>query len=160
MALPELYRYGREGKWFNLRRFTYYMFQGLLQVSAQGNRSRQERVLIASFPQSAIVYFIICYAYVTTSARTDGYNVGQYEMSTVMVIGAVMVANIFTGLNTDAWTVWVWFGVLFGPVLIWIYTVRTVWLMMYLSSALLTWALAIRPSTLSFHPQRSSRELR
>ena len=44
-------------------------------------------------------------------------------MATVMVIGAVMVANIFTGLNTDSWTGWVWFGVLFGPVLIWIYTV-------------------------------------
>jgi phospholipid-translocating ATPase len=40
-----------------------------------------------------------------------------------MVIGAVMVANAFTGMNTEVWTVWVWISVLVGPVLIWAYTV-------------------------------------
>jgi len=32
MTLPELYRYGREGHWFNLRLFIAYMFDGIVQV--------------------------------------------------------------------------------------------------------------------------------
>ncbi len=44
-----------------------------------------------------------------------------------MVIGAVMVANAFTGLNTDAWTGWVWFAVVFGPILIWLFTVSSLY---------------------------------
>jgi hypothetical protein len=34
MAVPELYRYGREGYWFNQKSFVVYMFDGLVQVSA------------------------------------------------------------------------------------------------------------------------------
>ena len=34
MAVPELYRYGREGYWFNQRSFVLYMFDGLVQVRA------------------------------------------------------------------------------------------------------------------------------
>ena len=34
-----------------------------------------------------------------------------------------MVANAFNGLNTAAWTGWVFFAVLIGPILIWAYTV-------------------------------------
>jgi len=33
MAIPELYRYGREGTWYGLRRFSAYMLDGILQVS-------------------------------------------------------------------------------------------------------------------------------
>lgn len=33
MALPELYWYGREGKWFGIRDFGIYMFDGVVQVS-------------------------------------------------------------------------------------------------------------------------------
>jgi len=33
-----------------------------------------------------------------------------------------MVSNFFTGLDTHAWTGWVFFSVLIGPVLIWVYT--------------------------------------
>ena len=33
--------------------------------------------------QSAVVYFLIYYAYMTTSSRPDGYDVYQYEFSTV-----------------------------------------------------------------------------
>jgi phospholipid-translocating ATPase len=33
MAVPELYRYGREGYWFNQTSFVLYMFDGLVQVS-------------------------------------------------------------------------------------------------------------------------------
>ena len=32
MALPELYRYGREGYWFNMRLFLAYMLDGVVQV--------------------------------------------------------------------------------------------------------------------------------
>jgi len=33
MALPELYRYGREGKWFGEKLFTIFMLDGVVQVS-------------------------------------------------------------------------------------------------------------------------------
>lgn len=33
MALPELYRYGREGKWFGVKLFSVFMFEGVFQVS-------------------------------------------------------------------------------------------------------------------------------
>ena len=39
-----------------------------------------------------------------------------------MIIAAVMVVNLFNGLNTYAWTGWVWFAVSIGVILIWIYT--------------------------------------
>jgi len=42
-----------------------------------------------------------------------------------MVIAAVMVSNVFTGLYTESWNGWVWFAVALGPVLIWVYTVST-----------------------------------
>jgi phospholipid-translocating ATPase len=32
MALPELYRFGREGEWFNYAVFTLYMLEGVYQV--------------------------------------------------------------------------------------------------------------------------------
>jgi hypothetical protein len=32
MALPELYRYGREGKWFGVKLFTVFMTEGVVQV--------------------------------------------------------------------------------------------------------------------------------
>jgi len=34
-----------------------------------------------------------------------------------------MVVNAFNGLNTSAWTGWVFFAVLIGPILIWLFTV-------------------------------------
>lgn len=33
MEIPELYRYGREGKWFGLGLFGLYMLDGVMQVS-------------------------------------------------------------------------------------------------------------------------------
>ena len=44
-----------------------------------------------------------------------------------MVIAAVMVANMFNGLNTSAWTGWVFFSVSIGIVLVWAYTVSPVY---------------------------------
>ena len=40
-----------------------------------------------------------------------------------MAFGAVFAANCFNGLNTSAWTVWVFFSVFIGEVLVWVYTV-------------------------------------
>ncbi|WVO15675.1 hypothetical protein L204_103336 [Cryptococcus depauperatus] len=102
MALPELYRRSREGRYFGLKRFFYYILEGTYQ--------------------SAVIYFFIHYTYVTTTTRGDGYDVYMYEMSTTQAIAAVMVANLFSGLNIDAWTGWVWFAVWFGPFLVWVFT--------------------------------------
>lgn len=35
MALPELYSYGREGRWYGLRHFISFMLDGIYQVSFQ-----------------------------------------------------------------------------------------------------------------------------
>ncbi|KAF8680867.1 Phospholipid-translocating P-type ATPase [Rhizoctonia solani] len=102
VTLPELYRYGREGRWFGVRVFALYMFDGIYQ--------------------SAVIFFFILYAYRSTSARTDGYDVGMYEFSTTMVVATVMAVNAFNGLNTRAWTGWVWFAVTIGVILVWAYT--------------------------------------
>ncbi|PPQ72110.1 hypothetical protein CVT24_002421 [Panaeolus cyanescens] len=102
MDVPELYWYGREGKWFGIRQFIVYMFDGVVQ--------------------SAIIFFLILYTYVTTSARSDGWQVSLYEFSTTMAFAAVFAANLFNGLNTSAWTGWVFFAVFLGCVLIWVYT--------------------------------------
>ena len=32
MAIPELYRFGREGSWYGLRLFSIYMLDGVYQV--------------------------------------------------------------------------------------------------------------------------------
>ena len=32
MAIPELYRYGREGKWFGTKLFSVFMLEGVVQV--------------------------------------------------------------------------------------------------------------------------------
>jgi len=102
MAIPELYRYGREHVWLGLGNFLAYMLDGAYQ--------------------SAVVFFLLLYSYKTTTARHDGYDVYMYEFSTTMVISAVMVVNAFHGLCTSAWTGWVWFAVTIGVILVWIYT--------------------------------------
>jgi len=102
MALPELYRFGREGTWFGLRPFIIYMVDGVYQ--------------------SAIIFFIITYGYFSPTARADGWDVGLYEFSTTMAISAVMVACLYNGLNTSVWTAWVFFAVFIGIILVWIYT--------------------------------------
>ena len=79
----------------------------------------------ANDPQSAIIFFFLLYTYVTTTSRTDGYAVYQYEFGTTMAVAAVMVATFFNGMNTIAWTGWVFFALGIGIVLIWAYTVRT-----------------------------------
>ncbi|KAF7295629.1 Phospholipid-transporting ATPase [Mycena indigotica] len=102
MALPELYHFGREGRWFGFKLFIVYMLDGVVQ--------------------SAIIFFIIRYTYATTTARSDGYNVYQYEFATTMAMTAILCANLFNGLNTNFWTGWVFFAVFLGIVLSWGYT--------------------------------------
>lgn len=41
-----------------------------------------------------------------------------------MAVATVTIANAFNGLNTWAWTGWVWFAVSIGIILVWAYTVR------------------------------------
>jgi len=103
MAVPELYRYGREGYWFNQTSFVLYMFDGLLQ--------------------SAIIYFLILFTYVSTTARKDGYSVYMYEFSTTMALSGTLVANLYTGFNSTAWTAWLFFAVSIGLIVEWLYTV-------------------------------------
>ncbi|KAF4608233.1 hypothetical protein EYR40_000577 [Pleurotus pulmonarius] len=102
MAFPELYRFGREGTWFSFKSFCIFMLDGVYQ--------------------SAIIFFLILYAYKSPTSRTDGYDSYLYEFSTTMVFAAVFTANCFNGLNTNVWTGWVFFAVLLGIVLLWAYT--------------------------------------
>jgi len=103
MAVPELYRYGREGYWFSQKSFVLYMLDGLMQ--------------------SAIIFFLILYTYISTTARKDGYDVYLYEFSTTMAICAALVANLFTGFNSTAWTAWLFFAVSIGLIVQWLFTV-------------------------------------
>jgi len=72
--------------------------------------------------QSALIFFLILYAYDTTTSRADGYAVYQYEFATTMAVSAVTAANLFNGMNTAAWTGWVFFAVALGIVIVWVYT--------------------------------------
>ncbi|KAF8205548.1 phospholipid-translocating ATPase [Mycena galopus ATCC 62051] len=102
MTLPELYRRGREGRWFGFTQFSLFMLDGIFQ--------------------SAVVFFFIRFAYETTTARTDGYAPYQFEFSTTMAVAAVLTANLYNGLNTAVWTGWVFFAMFLGIVLVWLYT--------------------------------------
>jgi hypothetical protein len=122
MALPALYRYGQEGKWFGPKLFSVFMVEGVVQVSRASYSQFTNVTRFAS--QSAIIYFILVYAYFSPSTRNDGYSVAQVEFSTTMVIAAATAANLFNGLCTKFWTAWVFFAVFIGIVLVWAYTVR------------------------------------
>lgn len=57
MAIPELYRYGREGLWFGVMPFCIYMMEGVYQVRVyiivdQGWLLIKNRVLLCSSPYS------------------------------------------------------------------------------------------------------------
>ncbi|EIN07067.1 phospholipid-translocating ATPase [Punctularia strigosozonata HHB-11173 SS5] len=102
IALPELYKFGREGTWFGTKLFLIYIADAIYQ--------------------SVVIFFFILYAYKQPTARPDGYDVYLYEFSTTMVISAVAAADLFVGLNTFAWTGWVFFAVFIGILLVWVYT--------------------------------------
>ncbi|KAK2466656.1 hypothetical protein APHAL10511_000914 [Amanita phalloides] len=103
MELPELYRYGRERYWFSLKQFFIYMFEGVVQT--------------------ALIFFFIFYTYAwSTSARRDGWNIFTDEFSTPMTFAAVIAANAFAGLTSTAITIWLVLCILFGIILIWVFT--------------------------------------
>ncbi|KAG8758981.1 hypothetical protein FRC14_006959 [Serendipita sp. 396] len=102
MSIPELYRYGREGTHFGLIMFSWYMLDAIFQ--------------------GALVFFVITFSYSLTTSRADGYGIAMYEYSATMVLATVMIVNLFNGLNTAAWTWWVFFAVSFGIVLVWAFT--------------------------------------
>ncbi|PLW09182.1 hypothetical protein PCASD_21506 [Puccinia coronata f. sp. avenae] len=102
MAVPELYSIGREGQLFGLRRFGMYMIQGIYQGS--------------------VCFFLITFAYDSTSPRSDGLDVGMNEVSTVVIIAIILVCNLFHGLDQAIWNWWLFVCVFLGPVLILIYT--------------------------------------
>ncbi|KAH9900868.1 phospholipid-translocating P-type ATPase [Cubamyces lactineus] len=102
MAMPELYRHSRNHEYFGTRLFLIYIFEAVCQ--------------------SVVIFFLILYSYTSTSARSDGYDVAEYEFSTNIAISAVMAANLFNGLNTHVWTGWIFFAVALGIVLVWAYT--------------------------------------
>ena len=103
MAVPELYKYGRKGKYFNHYLFLLYMIEGIIQ--------------------SVIIFFFCYYAYDKVTTRPDGYDVYIYEMSTTMVVASATACNLFNGLNIHSWTWWIVFGVFIGIFLIWAFTV-------------------------------------
>ncbi|KAJ6509889.1 phospholipid-translocating ATPase [Mycena vitilis] len=102
MAVPELYRFGRQGTWFNLRSFFVYVVDGIYQ--------------------SVVIFFFILYAYQSPTSRTDGYGMYINEFSTTMALSAVMVANTYTGLMATAWTFWIFFALFFGFAVVWGFT--------------------------------------
>jgi phospholipid-translocating ATPase len=102
MALPELYRYGRQQRYYGMKMFIYYIMEG--------------------WYQAAVIYFFLHFTYITTTARGDAYDVYIYEMSTTMAIAAVMVANLFHALNVDHWNWWTLGAIALGPFLVWVFT--------------------------------------
>ncbi|KAG6835961.1 hypothetical protein H0H93_012827 [Arthromyces matolae] len=104
MDVPELYHFGRSGSWFSLRSFFVYFTDGVYQ--------------------SLIIFFLILYTYYPSpSSRKDGYDVYLQEFSTTMALVSVMVANIFTGFNVNAWTWWIWFATFIGIIVVWVFTI-------------------------------------
>jgi len=103
MELPELYRYGRERYWFNLKLFFIYLLDGLVQ--------------------SVFITFPILYTYGwTTTARQDGRNTFLYEFSTPMVFSAVLAADTFAGITSTAWTIWLTVCIYLGVIVLWTFT--------------------------------------
>lgn len=82
MALPELYRYGREGLWFGTWPFIIYMMEGVYQVCLSIFALKFLDCKPSTL-QSAVVFFLILYSYISTTSRKDGYDIYMYEFSTV-----------------------------------------------------------------------------
>ena len=138
MAIPELYRYGREHYWYGTKIFIYFLFEAVYQVS----KLKDNQVFLADIAIS-LSSFISSFCMRTSPQPHDRTgmmlhftNFLQYEgsflcymidwiINQVMALSAVMSANLFNGLNTTAWTGWVFFAVLIGILLVWLYTVST-----------------------------------
>lgn len=94
MEVPELYRRSREGQYFGIKPYLICFVDGIYQ--------------------SVILFFFYAYSYDMTTARSDGYDIDLYEWSTALCIGSVLIANLYAGLNTRAWTWFIFGGVWAG----------------------------------------------
>ncbi len=63
--------------------------------------------------------------YVVHALHSTRYYILTKLVLQTIVIAAVMAADFFNGLNTHVWTWWVFFAVALGIVLVWGYTVST-----------------------------------
>lgn len=102
MEVPELFAASRKRNYFGMWRFTVYMLDGVYQ--------------------GTVLYFFMMYFYDSTSVRADGYDVPLYEATTPMLIAEALVANLYCGIDTLAWTWWIVFAVFIGPVILLIFT--------------------------------------
>lgn len=119
MTMPELYSYGRRGAFFGLKRFSWYMIDGIYQVRSACQLVRDHQ---PSPAQGAVIFFFLVYTYSTTTTIRKGYIIDMYQMSTTMVVAAVIAANVYNGFNVHAWNFWVLGSVLVGIILILCYT--------------------------------------
>jgi uncharacterized membrane protein len=101
MLLPSMYTPGINRYWFSLKRFTYYMVEGVYQ--------------------SLICYFIPLYAYESGSTMSDGKSDSINTIGTTMAIAAITNVNLFVGLNSRNWTCMTFFAVIASILLIHIY---------------------------------------
>ena len=101
MQVPELYHQSRKRVYFGLKPFLIYFWDGVYQ--------------------SVVLFFFYNYTYDTTTAKSNGYDIGLYEWSTGMAIASVLVANLFVGLNCSAWNWFVVVGVWLGTVVIFVF---------------------------------------
>lgn len=97
MQVPELYTASRERRYFGIWRFLGYMMDGVVQ--------------------SVVLFFLLMYFYDTTTPRNDGYDIDLYEPTTNMVLATVLAANLYAGLESMAWTWWI-FGVVWIPTML------------------------------------------
>lgn len=97
MQVPELYGVSRKQQYFGMWRFLGYMLDGVFQ--------------------SVVLFFLLMYFYDTTSTRIDGYDIDLYEPTTNMVLSTVLAANLYAGIESMAWTWWI-FGVVWIPTLL------------------------------------------
>ncbi|KAJ3027261.1 hypothetical protein HDV00_011278 [Rhizophlyctis rosea] len=84
MSVPQLYRKGIRQTLFTLERFWLYNGVGIFQ--------------------SLICYYFAKWAFQDSVLTRAGYTSGISELGTIIAFGAVFVVNIFTSLNTYAWT--------------------------------------------------------
>lgn len=47
MQVPEVYRYGIQNKWFGLKRFTWYMIDGIYAVNASAHIARIYKLIFS-----------------------------------------------------------------------------------------------------------------
>ncbi|KAJ1924627.1 hypothetical protein IWQ60_005074 [Tieghemiomyces parasiticus] len=83
LQFPGLYRVGVRGTHFSMRRFWLYQFDALWQ--------------------SAVCFFVFYLAFRSGPPNQWGRDMGQFDMSTLMVYSIVIVANLYLALKSYTW---------------------------------------------------------